>query len=131
MKGSTILMIASVVMCVIGALALFAFGVGLLLILSGGGAFGFIVLLFALLPLALVVFYFWSGYLGIQACRYGYGFDRCVFFGKILVGLQIVSVFMGFSKDEPKIGSLIISSLIVGLYLYGAIRAEREEQEYY
>ncbi|MDO5062071.1 MAG: hypothetical protein Q4D77_02760 [Peptostreptococcaceae bacterium] len=131
MKGSTILMIASVVMCVLGGLALFIFGLGLLLVLSSGGAFGFVVLLLALLPLAMVVFYFWSGYLGIQACRYGQGFDRCVFFGKILVGLQIVSVIIELLGDERKIGSLIISSLIVGLYLYGAIRAQEEENEYY
>lgn len=128
MKGSTILMIISVVMTVLGAIVTIVLTLGLLTLIFGAGAFGFIAFLFGLLPLAFVLFYAWSGYQGIQACRVGYGFERCATLGKILVGLQIVSVLAEFTKEKVNFGSMIVGSLIVGLYLYGALRAAEEEE---
>lgn len=121
MKGSNLLFLIGIVMCIIGGLAT----VSWVVILAAGLARGFL----GIYQIIGQTLYIYVGQSGIKASRTGEGAERCVLFGKILLGFQIAMVLLFWLILRQPINwwATAISFPITLLYLYGAIQLEREK----
>lgn len=131
MSGKQMLFIAGIIMCIVGGLGIFGLAVLVLGIGFLNGGMGFLALLIALIPLALQALYIYLGYLGIQTSKTGYGIDRCILIGKVLIGLQIFSTVIAiFSEKGINPLGTILSFATIILYLFGAGKMQEEEANY-
>ncbi|MDO5095223.1 MAG: hypothetical protein Q4D65_01580 [Peptostreptococcaceae bacterium] len=131
MSGKQMLFIAGIIMCIVGGIGILSLlvlvvGIGFL-----NGGMGFLALLIAFIPLALQALYIYLGYLGIQTSKTGYGIERCILIGKVLIGLQIFSTVTAmFSERELNPFITILSFATIILYLFGAGKMQEEESSY-
>ena len=130
-KGQKFLKVTSILMIIGGALAgvsclLGIAGVAMLASLADGHAAALMLYLALALALAAAVAEFIAGLKGLKTCKTGGDAHKCVVWGAVVAGITVVSSVMnvagGGSVDAM---SILLSLVVPGLYIYGAMQVQK------
>ena len=93
-------------------------GVALLAAVADSHAAALLLYLALALALAAAVVEFIAGLKGLKACKTGENADKCVILGAVIAGITILST---------NVTSILLSLVVPGLYIYGAMQVKKGE----
>ena len=134
-KGQKFLKVTSILMIIGGVLSgitclLGIAGVALLAAVADSHAAA--LLLYAALGLALAasVAELIAGLKGLKTCKSGENADKCVVWGAVIAGITVVSTIINLvGGGKVNITSILLSLVVPGLYIYGAVQVKAGDQQ--
>ena len=132
-KGQKFLKVTSILMIIGGALSgitclLGIAGVALLAAVADSHAAALLLYLALALALAAAVVEFIAGLKGLKACKTGENADKCVILGAVIAGITILSTIINLAGGgKVNVTSILLSLVVPGLYIYGAMQVKKGE----